>query len=431
MRAFMMLISVALIALSISACSDEKASTGKGAKPGEGKVTLPEVNGVFWVTEEAANSLVALDARTGKILARVTNIPTPHNVEATADGKTVWATSGDSNQAYIIDSKTLRLIATIAAGDHPAHVTHSPDSSRTVVVAAGDGVVQLIDNPDPKGVAGSYANQGEQPSMFVIVTPVPVGEFPHGARFSPDGKSVAVANMQDGTISIVRVANARMKDVDPSSDLTASGARETRTVKVGGTPVQVAYSPDAKHLFVTLNEDNEVARINLATMKVDGRAKTGLGPIQIFVTPDGKMVLVAVQGTKERPSKSLMVFDAGTMKKISTVDTAAGTHGVMVEPGGKLAAVTNTFADSVQYIDLKTMKVVVTTDVGSEPNGVSFTSTRPVPTGAKKVDGVLTVKMPLVKKAPETPEKRSDKHDHSTHDHGDSNENGEVDPHGH
>lgn len=70
-------------------------------------------------------------------------------------------------------------------------------------------------------------------------------------------------------------------------------------------PAQVAFAPNNRVAYVTLRDENAVARIDVATRKVLGKVAVGPGPIQLTVTPDNRFVLVANQGTPERPGTTL------------------------------------------------------------------------------------------------------------------------------
>jgi len=81
------------------------------------------------------------------------------------------------------------------------------------------------------------------------VATIPVGESPHGARPSPDGKWIFVANANDTTLSVIETAsNTRLEEIE-----------------VGERPVQVAFSPDGAFVYVSLNGDNALGKVDVAT----------------------------------------------------------------------------------------------------------------------------------------------------------------------
>jgi len=50
-----------------------------------------------------------------------------------------------------------------------------------------------------------------------------------------------------------------------------------------------------------------------------GKVNVGVGPIQVFVTPDNKYVLAANQGTKDNPSTTVSIIDTTTFKVVGGV----------------------------------------------------------------------------------------------------------------
>ncbi len=62
-----------------------------------------------------------------------------------------------------------------------------------------------------------------------------------------------------------------------------------------------------------------------------------------------------------------------------TIAAGAGPHGVVVEPTGQRAWVTNLYDDTVSVIDLSTNQTVSTVSVGDKPNGISYSPQSPTP----------------------------------------------------
>ena len=90
------------------------------------------------------------------------------------------------------------------------------------------------------------------------------------------------------------------------------------------------------------------------------------------MTPDGKTLLVANQGTKEKPSTTVSIIDTSSFRVVDTVETGQGAHGVVIEPSGRYAYITNLYGDNLAVLDIPARQVVATVPTGSGPNGVSF-----------------------------------------------------------
>ena len=141
----------------------------------------------------------------------------------------------------------------------------------------------------------------------------------------------------------------------------------------GKGPAQVGFTPDGRLAFVSLSEENAVAVIDPATRKVIRKVAVGSVPIQLYATPDSRTLLVANQGTRKKPGRTVSMIDLESFKVAKTVMTGAGAHGVVVDREGRYAYVTNTYANSVSVLDVKERKVTKTVPVGKGPNGISVT----------------------------------------------------------
>jgi YVTN family beta-propeller protein len=302
------------------------------------------VRGTVWVANEDGASLTAIDAARNEVLTTLTGIEGPHNLQASPDGRSVWAVSGHESQAVMVDAADFSLHGAVATGKEPAHVVVTPDGRTVYTTNGADDTVSAIDVATMKQVAT-----------------VPVGPFPHGLRPSPDGRWVYVANAKGTTVSVIdTVKNARVADIE-----------------VGKAPVQIAFSPDGRFAYASLNGENAVAKIDVARRTLVTHAMVGVGPIQTYVSPDGRYLLVANQGTEKRPSTTVSIVETASFKVVGTVETGRGAHGVVVDPSSRHAYVTNIYGGEVAVLDLAQRKVVARIPVGEKPNGISFSPVVP------------------------------------------------------
>ena len=95
---------------------------------------------------------------------------------------------------------------------------------------------------------------------------IPVGQFPHGLRVSPNGKEVYVANLKGGTVSVIDTASQK----------------EVAQVPTGKGPAQTGFTPDGRLAFASLSGENAIAVIDPATHKVIRNVAVGTVPIQLY-----------------------------------------------------------------------------------------------------------------------------------------------------
>ena len=149
--------------------------------------------------------------------------------------------------------------------------------------------------------------------------------------------------------------------------------------------MQVAFSPDGKYVYVSLNRENALGKVEVATRQVVGKVSVDHGPIQVFVTPDNKYVLVANQGTEDNPSTTVSIVDIATFKAVSTIETGEGAHGVVIDPSGRYAYITNIYENTVSVIDIEQRTVIATIPSGAAPNGISFSALPAIPAPSSEV----------------------------------------------
>ena len=88
-------------------------------------------------------------------------------------------------------------------------------------------------------------------------------------------------------------------------------------------------------------------------------------PVNLAFTPDGREVFVACES-----SGTVIVVDAATRQRTAEIVVGGHTHDVAMSPDGRQAYVSNRLDDSVSVIDVATKKVTRTIPVGDEPHGL-------------------------------------------------------------
>ena len=332
--------------------------------------------GKVYVADEESSTVSVIDAASFKKIGSIAVGLGPHNVQVAPDGKTVWVTNNvepdnapaqmpnasmpasmpkntlklapggehasmaGAGAVWAIDTATDAVVAKVPVGKVPAHVVVTSDGRFAYVANGGDNSVSVVDV-----------------SALRVVATIPVGAGPHGIRLSPDGKEVWVANLKGGTVSVIETGSRKL----------------VARIKVGQGPAQVGFTPDGRLGFVSLSKEDRVAVIDPASRKLIRKVPVGTVPIQLYATPDSRLLLVANQGTREKPGKTVNIIDLGSFKSVATIETGPGAHGVVIDREGRRAFVTNTYANTVSVLDIALRSVIGTVQVGRGPNGVSVT----------------------------------------------------------
>lgn len=296
----------------------------------------------------------------------------PHNVQASPDGRSVWVTAnakmdmtehglrlvpvahaneghedvaGVSDQVIVIDPEEDRIVKRIplGGGQHLAHVVLTRDSKTAIVAAQETSKLYLID--------AEKMEAGE-------TIPLPEGSGPHGLRLSPNGKIAYVAFMDGKGLGIVDIATHKVA-----------------VIPVGGSVVQTAVTPDGAYVAASVYETRSVALYDIRTKSVETvRLPEGSqGPVQLYPTSDSRSVYVADQGVLQgrEANNKLYKIDLATKAVTETIATGKAPHGVALSADDSLAFVTNLEDASVSIIDLAAAKEVKRVAVGENPNGIT------------------------------------------------------------
>jgi YVTN family beta-propeller protein len=213
-------------------------------------------------------------------------------------------TLGKDNALYVVNIQNdtvYRLSGENFARQQAAKVGYRPYGSalapdgRTLAVSNwGDESVSLLD-----------------PLTMKESGRVRVGSHPNDLAWSRDGR-LFVANSGSNSISVLRAGEV-IETIRTSLD---------REAPVGSSPISLAITSDGTRLFVANADNNNVVMIDIGDRRqstVLGFIPTGWYPSAVAVTPDGKRLLV---GTGKGGLKLRGNFPASTEYKIASPDPA-------------------------------------------------------------------------------------------------------------
>lgn len=150
-----------------------------------------------------------------------------------------------------------------------------------------------------------------------------------------------------------------------------------------GGPVEAAFSPDRRHVYVSnysmygpalTNPGHDVCspadhydssfvyRIRVATKRIDQVIHVGSVPKFLAVTPNDKYLLVS-----DWCSYALSVVDVRTAKEIKRIPLGPYPRGIAVDPHSTTAYVAIMGSTEIAEINLRTFRVRWITNVGTSP----------------------------------------------------------------
>jgi YVTN family beta-propeller protein len=179
-------------------------------------------------TELYGQRVRSIDLETRQV-DRTADLPAePYTCVLSPDGRTLYVSVWGGAKVIALDAITLDQRATIDVGEHPNAMAVSRDGSRLFVACANTNGVWAIGLP-----SGTAAEQ-----ISVALYPdAPAGSTPNALSLAPDDHTLAIANADNNTVTLVDVS-------------TAGSSRVKGWIPVGWYPTGVMFGRDGTGLLV-------------------------------------------------------------------------------------------------------------------------------------------------------------------------------------
>lgn len=340
-------------------------------------------------------------------------------------GRLLVISKGDRTVS-VVDPATLRVLGKVPSGEDPHEVAASADGRVAYVsnYGAGRGGLNTFTVGDlvgfkplpPVDLGGLRGPHGMMEAggkiYFTAEVAKAVGRYDPAARqidliigtgqdithmvvVSKDLKRIYTVNVRSATASIIEsttLAAAPVPGPPPGRGgrggrgglgRFAPGADDWTVTSVRvGEPIDdyegFDVSPDDRELWTASPRTGEIAIVDVPTKTLKEKVPAGAtGANRVKFTPDGRLVLVSRLSFNPAAATggSIFVFDAATRKVIKQIDAGPGVGGILMQPDGARAYVASSRDNLVRAIDLKTLTVVGTVDVGPNPDGLAWTVT--------------------------------------------------------
>lgn len=317
------------------------------------------------VLSKRGHTLAIVDPSSLKVLARVPVGDDPHEVIASADGRTAYVSNyggGSLHTLAVVD--VVGQKASPAIDLEPLHGPHGLTfvGGKTWFTAEGSKVIGRFDPATQK--VDWVLGTGQDRTHMIWV--------------SPDEKKIVTANVASGTMSLMELVARRQGPTGPPPAGAGGpmgpppGPRgpdwEETVVKVGNGSEGFDVLGEGTTIWVANAQDGTVSIVDFASKKVtDTLALDVKGANRLRFTLDGKMALISSLG---RPD--LAFVDVATRKVVKRLKIGTGAAGIEMQPDGARAFVACSPDDYVVVIDLKTMEVVGKIEAGQEPDGMAW-----------------------------------------------------------
>jgi YVTN family beta-propeller protein len=304
------------------------------------------------VINKGSNSLGIVDPLSDKQIAEVkeTGI-TGHEVTVSPDGRfayvPIYGNAGvgepgtNGSTMDVIDLAQRKVVATVDFGHgvRPHLPVFGPKNHMLYVTNELDNDIAIID-PKTLKLVGHVPTGAEQSHMFVI---------------TPDGKTAYTTNVGTGSISVLDLAQKKVKTIIPVTPLIQ----------------RISLSSDGSMIFTADQHAPRVAVIDTGTDKIKQWIKLPDLGYGSTITPDGKWYIIV------NPLIDKVSFvSLETMKVEHTVSVDPRPQAVVAPAGMGMVYVSCTKTGKVDVISLSDFAVKKTINVGIGADGMAWISAR-------------------------------------------------------
>jgi len=251
----------------------------------------------------------------------------------------VYVPNRTSNDVWVIDPATLKVVDKFKVGINPQHVVPSWDLKTLWVNNNAEG--------RPDGSVTPIDPLTGKPGKSISV------DDPYNMYFTPDGRSAIV----------VAEAHQRLDFRDPH---TMALQYSIETPNCRGVN-HADFSIDGRYAIFTCEYAKSVVKIDLVDKKVAGYLKFSSGgmPQDVRISPDGRIFYVA-----DMKADGVFVVDGDKFTEVGHIKTGIGAHGLYPSRDGTKLYIANRGVarvygppkgkGSVSVIDFATRKVETT-----------------------------------------------------------------------
>jgi len=288
-------------------------------------------------------TLSIVDPSTLKVIAHMPSGPDPHEVIASADGKTAYISNYGGGAYHTIT--VVDLIAPKTTGTIDLGALNGPHG---LMFVGG----KLWFTAEGAKVVGSY-----DPATKQIDLVLGTGQNrTHMVYVTEDLKRIVTSD----------VASATMTIIDKSAGGRGGPNWEETHVAVGRGAE--GFDVRGMELWAANAQDGTISILDLAQKKVTQTLDAHVNSAnRLKFTTDGKLALVSVLNGPD-----LSIFDVASRTLKKKIPIGHGAAGIEMSPDGSRAFVACTPDSYVVVVDLKSLKETAHIDAGKNPDGMAW-----------------------------------------------------------
>lgn len=159
--------------------------------------------------------------------------------------------------------------------------------------------------------------------------------------------------------------------IDPLSGF--GGSKLYTLIGLNSSGEDWVMSGDKKRLYVSMPAVNQVAVIDLRTWKLLANIDAGMKPTRVALQHDGRYLWVGNDALEEKDD-GVTVIDIETLKVATRIKTGLGHHEIAFAEDDSLAFITNKQDGTLSVIDVRRLVKTADVKVGLQPSAVVVSS---------------------------------------------------------
>ena len=204
--------------------------------------------GQLYCNCENSGVILEMDGETGDHVAAIeVGSTNAHRIEVLPDGSKLYTENEEDASASVVDLHTRKLVKKIATPNGLAGIGLSPDGRRIVLVDDVEPQLLLVDTTTDE-ITRRVALEGHRKGAQI-------------ARYSPDGRHCVVTSYPDPLATIF--------DGDLSNG---------RLVRIGQGPMNMAFHPDGRTVLIANQDEGSISVVDMQAAIVVQTVEAGVGP---------------------------------------------------------------------------------------------------------------------------------------------------------
>jgi len=302
--------------------------------------------------------LLIVDPSSLQVVARIPVGNDPHEVIASTDGKTAYASNygfGAYNTLAVVDLVAQKALPSIDLG--PLRGPHGLTFVAGKVWFTAEAA-KAIGRYDPASKSVDWIlGTGQNRTHMIYV--------------SPDMSLIVTTNVSSGTVSMIEKAGGGPPG-QGGAERSPGGDWNETIVRVGNGSEGFDVSPDGKEIWVANAAEGTISIIDVATKQVTQTLAANVaGANRLKFTLDGKLALISTLRGSD-----VTVIDAAARKIVKHIAVGHGAAGIVMQPDGARAFVACSPDGYVAVIDLHSLEVAGRIDAGHDPDGLAWAGRR-------------------------------------------------------